>query len=136
MDLLDDGHLAAGQHLDAVVGHGQRQLLQVERLSGNVERHDLAHALAGLLLAIGEAGEQNRAGQGPVALAHEIGSGLQRLELERKVEKGLPRGRAERRMQLELPHQTAQGMIVEIRHRGSRHQGGSAMNSRSLMPGI
>ena len=66
------------QRLDIVVGDLEEAVLKIEELAGHVDRHDLALAVAGHLVAIGEAAEQQRAHFRRLALADDIGGRFQR----------------------------------------------------------
>jgi hypothetical protein len=50
-----DGKVCDGQRLKIVVCNPQKQRLQVERITGHLERHDLASPIGGELVPIGKA---------------------------------------------------------------------------------
>lgn len=54
----DMRHFAPIERLDIVVGDGEQAILQVEEFARDMDRNDLPAALAGELLAIGEAFDQ------------------------------------------------------------------------------
>jgi len=90
------GDIAASEHLDRVVGRVEEDVLKVDRIAWDAHRHDLARPVAGHLLAIGEAVDQDSAigGQGP--LADQVASCVEPAHPVRQVENGLTIGRVER----------------------------------------
>jgi hypothetical protein len=65
-----------------MVGDPEQAVLEVEELARHVDGHDLALAVAGDLVAIGEAGEEQDAVIDRLALAHHVGGGLRRALLQ------------------------------------------------------
>jgi hypothetical protein len=76
----DDGQMAAGEHLHAVVGDVEEDVLEIERFAGNVDRQDLPATVAGQLLPVGEARYQHSATAGQLAFADRVASRRQRFE--------------------------------------------------------
>ena len=75
-----EGDLAAGQHLDAVVGDVEEQMLQVEGVARDMQGDDLADPVARELLAVGETRSEHAAHRGQIALAGQIGRRLHRAD--------------------------------------------------------
>jgi hypothetical protein len=99
----NDRHLGARQRLDVVVREIEKQMLEIERLAGNVQRHDLPQPVAGDLLAKRIARNQHRAMLETVALADEIGGCIERADMVRQGPDRLAITSVERRMGFELP---------------------------------
>ena len=85
----DEGHLAGRERAQAVVHGLEVEALEVRDLALDVERHDLALAVLGHLVAAGVALEDQAALGGFVALAHDVLVGPDLPHVHRQVEEGI-----------------------------------------------
>ena len=100
----DHGHLAGGQHLDVMVGDAEQRILQVDDVALHVDRQDLAAAIAGMLVAKGEAGQQQAGILRLVAVPDEILPGFEPPGREWQSEDRLAVGLRQFLPQVKLAH--------------------------------
>src|SRR3569623_1421545 len=87
---VDEGHIPAGEHLDAVVGHVEEQVLEVDGFARDVDGENLSLPLPGQLLPIGETAYEDAAAVRRIALANGVRGRLQGLKPEGESENRFP----------------------------------------------
>jgi hypothetical protein len=80
----DNSHIAPGQHLHAVIGDIEIEVLEVECVARNVNRQDLPLTIAGVFLPVGETGHQHAALIRNIPFPGEVGRRFQRPETVRQ----------------------------------------------------
>ena len=129
-----DGEMAAGQHLHAVVGDVEEDVLEIERFARNVDRKDLPAAVAGQLLPVGEARDQDSAAGRQLTFANRVAAGREGFHRVRQREDGLAIVVGQRRAQLETIEEQLErigGHWVRPAELGA----GALSNSQPLKPG-
>src|SRR5439155_16789071 len=90
------------QQLDRMVADVEEHVLEVDRVTGNAKRHDLARAAASEFLPDGEAVDQHRAMRRNVAFAYQIAATVELAHPHRQFEDRLAVCVIEFRVSLEL----------------------------------
>jgi hypothetical protein len=86
----DEGNLAWSDRCQAVIHHFDVQAEQVRDVAGYVEGHDLALAVAQILVAAEKAFDEQAALRGSISLADNVGIGPEVCQLYRQPEDSFP----------------------------------------------